>query len=94
MPLRKTPKKKKRAVSKETSKLAPELAPNQEEKFYNIFIPTTPNPTSGYFLILPERDIHVINITRQEAMAMVISGGIIQPEQFQKMKEANKTVSD
>lgn len=77
-----------------TSTLAPELAPNREEKFYNIFIPTTPNPTSGYFLILPEQDIHIINITRQEAMAMVISGGIIQPEQFKKMKEENATLSD
>jgi len=63
-----------------TSELEPELAPNKEEKFYNIFIPTTPNPTSGYFIILPEQDIHVMNITRQEAMAMIISGGIIQPK--------------
>ncbi len=63
-----------------TSTLEPKLAPTKDKKFYNIFIPTTPNPTSGYFVILPEKDIHVINITRQEAMAMIISGGIIQPE--------------
>jgi len=63
-----------------TSALEPKLAPNKEDKFYNIFIPTTPNPTSGYFVMLPERDIMIINITRQEAMAMIISGGIIQPE--------------
>ena len=63
-----------------TSELAPDLAPNKEEKFYNIFIPTTPNPTSGYFIILPERDIIIISITRQDAMAMIISGGIIQPK--------------
>jgi len=63
-----------------TSELAPDLAPNKEEKFYNIFVPTTPNPTSGYFIILPERDIIIISITRQDAMAMIISGGIIQPK--------------
>jgi len=63
-----------------TSELDHKLAPTQETHYYNIFIPTTPNPTSGYFIILPENDIHIINITRQEAMAMIISGGIIQPE--------------
>jgi uncharacterized membrane protein len=63
-----------------TSELAPDVAPNKEEKFYNIFIPTTPNPTSGYFIILPEREIMVISISRQDAMAMIISGGIIQPK--------------
>lgn len=67
-----------------TSELKPSLAPNKEEKFYNIFIPTTPNPTSGYFVMLPERDIIIVNITRQEAMAMIISGGIIQPESIKK----------
>ena len=63
-----------------TSELDPKFAPHTETKFYNIFVPTTPNPTTGYFIMLPEADIRLINITRQEAMAMIISGGIIQPE--------------
>ena len=65
-----------------TSELPAELSPQQGKTFFNVFIPTTPNPTSGYFIMAPESDIHVIDITRQEAMAMVISGGIIQPERF------------
>jgi uncharacterized membrane protein len=67
-----------------TSELPQEIAPNNVDKFFNIFIPTTPNPTSGYFIILPEQDITRINISRQEAMAMIISGGIIQPESLFK----------
>ncbi len=67
-----------------TSELPPSIAPNQEELFYNVFIPTTPNPTSGYFIILPEKDIKTVDLTRQEAMAMIISGGIIQPERLMK----------
>ncbi|MFC1841888.1 DUF502 domain-containing protein [Candidatus Dependentiae bacterium] len=67
-----------------TSELPAEMAPNKKEKFFNIYVPTTPNPTSGYFIILPEKDIKKIDITRQEAMAMIISGGIIQPERFGK----------
>ena len=65
-----------------TSELPVELAPNQTEKFFNIFVPTTPNPTSGFFLIVPEREIAMTSLTRQEAMALIISGGIIQPDRF------------
>ena len=65
-----------------TSKLPDSIAPQAGQKFYNIFIPTTPNPTSGYFVILPESGFKSINLSRQEAMAMIISGGIIQPERF------------
>lgn len=65
-----------------TSELSAEIAPDQKHKYFNVFIPTTPNPTSGYFIILPEHEITVMNITRQEAMAMIISGGIIQPKNY------------
>ncbi len=65
-----------------TSTLPAEIAPQSGEKFYNIFIPTTPNPTSGYFVIISENDIRKVDLTRQEAMAMIISGGIIQPERL------------
>ncbi len=56
------------------------ISPDKSKKYYSIFIPTTPNPTSGFLIVLPEDQITIINITRQEAMAMIISGGIIQPD--------------
>ncbi len=56
------------------------IAPDINKKYHSIFIPTTPNPTSGFLVIVPEDQIEIIEITRQEAMAMIISGGIIQPE--------------
>ncbi len=56
------------------------IAPDTNKKYHNIFIPTTPNPTSGYLIIVPEDQIAILDITRQEAMAMIISGGIIQPD--------------
>lgn len=55
-------------------------APNMDKKYFTIFIPTTPNPTSGFLIIAPEDQISIIDISRQEAMAMIISGGIIQPD--------------
>ena len=67
-----------------TSEMPHELIPEKKERFFNVFVPTTPNPTSGYFVILPEEDITIVDLTRQEAMALIISGGIIQPERFKK----------
>jgi uncharacterized membrane protein len=60
------------------------LSPDTSKKYFNIFVPTTPNPTSGFLVILPEEQIFTLNITRQEAMTMIISGGIIQPESTEK----------
>ncbi len=65
-----------------TSELQAQIAPNPKKKFFNIFIPTAPNPTSGFFVVASEDDFLVVDLTRQEAMAMIISGGIIQPDRF------------
>lgn len=65
-----------------TSELVPELSPDEQKKFFNVFVPTTPNPTSGHFVVVPEDQIVITRLTRQEAMAMIISGGIIQPDRF------------
>lgn len=65
-----------------TNQMPPELAPNGDTRFFNVFIPTTPNPTSGFFVLVPEKSISYSDMTRHEAMALIISGGIIQPERF------------
>ncbi len=67
-----------------TSEFPPQVVNFSTERFFNIFIPTTPNPTSGFLIQVAEKDIIVINLTRQEAMSLIISGGIIQPERFKK----------
>lgn len=45
-----------------------------------VFIPSTPNPTTGYCIILPGKDIHVLPITVNQAMEFIFSGGILIPE--------------
>ena len=60
------------------------LSPDKSKKYFNIFLPTTPNPTSGFLVILPEEDVFSLDITRQEAMTMIMSGGIIQPDNIHK----------
>lgn len=50
-----------------------------EQETVNIFLPTTPNPTSGFLLFLPRQDVVPLNMPVEEAIKMVISGGIVTP---------------
>ncbi len=56
----------------------------ETKTYYNIFVPTTPNPTTGFFFVVSEDEVKQTTLSRQEAMALVISGGIIQPDRFTK----------
>lgn len=42
----------------------------------SIFVPTTPNPTSGYYIMLPEEDVKELPISVEEAFRIIISGGL------------------
>ena len=48
-------------------------------EYYHIFVPTTPNPTSGFFIIIPKRETMLTEMTVEEGIKMVISGGLIAP---------------
>lgn len=50
-------------------------------KLWAVFMPTTPNPTSGYLLFLPEEDIQLLTITVEEAAKIVISAGLVTKQQ-------------
>jgi uncharacterized membrane protein len=45
----------------------------------NVFLPTTPNPTSGFLLFVPKKDLIPLSMTVEEAIKMIISGGIVTP---------------
>ncbi|MFN4088641.1 MAG: DUF502 domain-containing protein [Alphaproteobacteria bacterium] len=49
------------------------------DEVLNVFLPTTPNPTSGYLLFVPRRDVIVLGMTVEEGIKMVVSGGIVTP---------------
>ncbi len=50
-----------------------------DEAMVNCFVPTTPNPTSGFFLMLPERDVRPVDISVEDAFKLVMSGGLVNP---------------
>jgi uncharacterized membrane protein len=46
----------------------------------SVYVPTTPNPTSGYFLILPKSRVHELDMTVDEALKYIISMGVVAPK--------------
>jgi len=53
------------------------------ETFYKVFIPTAPNPTSGYLVMIPREQAHVTSLTVEEALKIIVSGGVISPERVE-----------
>jgi len=49
-------------------------------EFCKVFIPTTPNPTTGFFELVPSGEVAETNLTIEETFKMIISGGIVSPD--------------
>jgi len=60
------------------------------EPLLNVYVPTSPNPTSGYFLLVPEKEVIALDISVEEAMKLIVSGGLCSP---QRMHSAGATPS-
>jgi len=53
---------------------------NEENiSFYHLFLPTSPNPTSGYMLYISKDDVIEVDMTAEEAIKIIVSGGAISP---------------
>lgn len=51
----------------------------EKHDLYSIFLPTTPNPTSGFLLFVPKSDVVVLEMTVEDAAKLVISAGLVVP---------------
>lgn len=67
------------AVAFITGRTKGEVQNLTEEECINIFLPTTPNPTSGFLLFVPKKELVPLSMSVEEAIKMVISGGIVTP---------------
>ena len=61
-----------------------------KEKMLAVFVPTTPNPTSGFLVMVPEKEVIKLNMTVEEALKYTVSCGIVTPEK-EKIKLSKKT---
>ena len=73
------PRKRVWAVAFITSETKGEVQRITDEDVVNIFLPTTPNPTSGLLLFVPRRDLITLHMTVEEGIKLVISGGLVVP---------------
>ena len=51
-----------------------------QQNMVNCFVPTTPNPTSGFYLLIPEEEVRPVDLTVEEAFKIVMSAGLVTPE--------------
>ena len=50
------------------------------EEIINLFVPTTPNPTSGFFVLIPKKNAFELDISVEDAFKLVISAGVVTPD--------------
>ena len=62
-----------------TGKTYGEIQEKTAKNMINVFLPTTPNPTSGFYLVIPEDDTIPLDISVEDAFKLLISGGVVEP---------------
>lgn len=60
----------------------------------NVFVPTTPNPTSGFFLMVSQDDLVPLDMSVEQALKMIISGGVVVPELQETATQKDKLVKE
>jgi len=63
-----------------TGKTKGEIHLKTGSEFINIFLPTTPNPTSGFFLMIPQEDLIELDMSVEDGIKMIVSGGVVTPK--------------
>ena len=60
------------------------------EKMLNIFVPTSPNPTTGFLFMLPEKDARPLKMSVEEGLKMIISFGMTHPDAVEEITASKK----
>ena len=58
-----------------------------ERDMISVFLPTTPNPTSGYLLFVPKRDVMLLDMSVEDGAKLVISAGLVAPKNGEEAPE-------
>ena len=74
------PKKGSWAVGFATKENKGEISKKTNKELINVFVPTTPNPTSGFLLMFPKDEVIYLNMTFEEASKFIVSAGTSNPK--------------
>ncbi len=70
-----------------------EVQDKTHEKVLNVFVPTTPNPTSGLLVLVPKKDTIPVDMTVADALKLLISGGTVTPPVKKNMRKPEQKES-
>ena len=74
------PRKGSWAVGFATKENSGEITNKTKQNLVNVFVPTTPNPTSGFLLMFPKEDVIYLDLTFEEASKFIVSAGTSNPD--------------
>jgi uncharacterized membrane protein len=57
-----------------------------DKSMINVFVPTTPNPTSGFYVLVPEDELIILDMSVENAFKVLISGGILSPNEEKRSR--------
>lgn len=81
------PRKGVYAIAFVTNETKGEAQAKTEKNMISVFLPTTPNPTSGFLLLVPEEDLILLDMSVEEGIKMIISAGVVTPPYKEKKEE-------
>lgn len=64
------------------------------KKMINVFVPTTPNPTSGFYVLAPEDELIILDMSIEDAFKVLISGGIVSPNEERRIGKKKRNSSE
>lgn len=79
------PQKDSYAIAFLTSETEGEIQDRTGQTVVNVFVPTTPNPTSGFLLMIPKKKVTELDMSVADGMKLIISGGVVVPA-YEKKK--------
>jgi len=69
-----------RTIAFLTGAPATEVQKHLEDEYISVYVPTTPNPTSGFFLMFPKKDVIELDMSVDAALKYIVSMGVVVPE--------------
>jgi uncharacterized membrane protein len=73
-----------------TSDAAAEVEAKAKEKMINVFVPNTPTPATGFLIVVPARDVILLDMKTEDAFKYVVSGGVLKPSSLPQEVPARK----
>lgn len=70
-----------------------EVAEKLAGDYVSLYVPTTPNPTSGFFLMMPRTDVHVLDMSVDAALKYIVSMGVVAPASVKALEAGQVPVS-